>query len=141
MDTGVRTSTFTSYINVEPDQAIDQKFAALERQAQQTFNKIAASAAKANSAMAGRGGTAGMIGGANPAVMQSQARALRDVERENQRIAVAVARTSQKISDQSLVTARARREMSGIERCLRTTAPPLNEIGRTSCRASVWQYV
>src|SRR3546814_19075273 len=62
----VRTSTFTSYINVEPDQAIDQKFAALERQAQQTFNKIAASAAKANSALAGRGGTAGMIGGADP---------------------------------------------------------------------------
>src|SRR3546814_19115435 len=61
-----------------------------------------------------------MIGGANPAVMQSQARALRDVERENQRVAVAVARTSQKISDQSLVTARARREMSGFDRSRRT---------------------
>src|SRR3546814_11230414 len=59
--------------------------------------------------MAGRGGTAGMIGGANPAVMQSQARALRDVERENQRVAVAVARPSQKISDQSLVSSEARR--------------------------------
>src|SRR3546814_8555052 len=69
-----------------------------------------------------------MIGGANPAVMQSQARALRDVERENQRVAVAVARTSQKISDQSLVTARARREMSGFERSLRTTATTLNVV-------------
>src|SRR3546814_11892982 len=69
-----------------------------------------------------------MIGGANPAVMQSQARALRDVERENQRVAVAVARTSQKISDQSLVTARARREMSGFERSLRPTATTLNVV-------------
>src|SRR3546814_2322909 len=60
--------------------------------------------------------------------MQSQARALRDVERENQRVAVAVARTSQKISDQSLVTARARREMSGFERSLRTTATTLNVV-------------
>src|SRR3546814_14657422 len=78
--------------------------------------------------MAGRGGTAGMIGGANPAVMQSQARALRDVEREKQRVAVAVARTRQKISAQSLGTARARREMPGFERSLRTTASHTNVV-------------
>lgn len=123
----MRTSTFTSYINVEPDQAIDAKFAALERQAQQTFSKIAASAQKANTAMSARTG-GGMLGGSNPAVMQAQARALRDVEREQQRVAAAVARTSTRMSENSLAVARARREMGGFERTLRTTATTLNVV-------------
>lgn len=124
----MRTSTFTSYINVEPDQAIDAKFAALERQAQSTFNKIAASAAKANTAMSGQRGTGGMIGGANPAVMQAQARALRDVERANQGVSAAVTRNTQKMGENAVATARAKREMSGFERTLRTTATTLNVV-------------
>ena len=88
----MRTSTFTSYINVEPDQAIDAKFAALERQAQQTFSKIAASAQKANTAMSARTG-GGMLGGSNPAVMQAQARALRDVAIASSPLAHAIVQT------------------------------------------------
>lgn len=126
-----RASTFTSYINVEPDKAIDAKFAALERRASSTFSRIAAQAAKANASVAAgmasplRGGA---IGGPTTGNLQAQARAQRELARENQRTAAAAARTNRELDRTGTASARARREVSSLERSLRTTATTLNVV-------------
>lgn len=123
----MRTSTFTSYINVEPDQAIDKKFSDLERKASASFGRIAASAAKANQLMSGSVGRPGAAG-ASPTQMQAQARALRDVARENQTVSREVVNTTRRMNEQATAAGRARREITGLERTLRTTATTLNVV-------------
>lgn len=125
-----RASTFTSYINVEPDRAIDAKFAQLERKATSSFQRIAQQAARANAGISSglSTGIGGGIGGGTTSAMRAQANALREVARENQRVGASAATTSRQIAQQTNEVSRARREVSGLERSLRTTATTLGVV-------------
>lgn len=124
-----RASTFTSYLNVEPDRAIDAKFAAFERKHVSSFQRIAQQASRANAGMsAGISGVGGGMNSATTAAMRQQATALRDVARENQRVAAAATTTNTRLNQTSTSAARAKREVSGLERTLRTTATTLNVV-------------
>jgi len=124
-----RASTFTSYINVEPDRAIDAKFATLERKATSSFQRIAQQAARANAGMsAGISGFGGGMNAAQTAQMRQQANALREVARENQRVATAAGATNRQLNQTTRAAAGAKREVTGLERSLRTTATTLNVV-------------
>lgn len=127
-----RASTFTSYINVEPDKAIDAKFAALEKKASGTFDRIALAANKANQRMSSGGAIGGSgnggISGVTSSAQRAQAQALRDLAVQNQRVTTASAATTRGMNEQATAASRARREVGNLERTLRTTATTLGVV-------------
>lgn len=123
-----RASTFTSYINVEPDRGIEQKFANLERQANQTFNRIAQAANRANAGLTAGVAARGPNTAVTAAAMRMQADALRSVARANQSVQAESGRTATRLGQVAAASKRSAREVSAFERTMRTTAQTLNVV-------------
>jgi len=128
-----RASTFTTFLNVEEAKTVDPAFAALERKATASFNRIAQAANRASAASAG-GKVAGALGGgpapgqvaAAAAAERTRAQAIQGSVRAQREAAASSERLASKHILESNAARAAAASTTQLERALRLTSIAAN---------------